>query len=330
MRKNMLKTVAMIASTALIMAAGMLVFKMDAHATTTVNVNIGSPVNSGELNINVGDVCDCEFVFFNNTGGEVTFNQDGTHILDNDSLTYNTLTNFLATSPNDSTTWMWAFTLSDNSYWGYSYRVNVSAPNTSASSSSSSSEIEYKAPEPQGPSAEEIRQQEIDEAVEAFFNEGSAAENKTVGSNNSSVNGFFHARKVDGVAIQPTAATEDSYIRVADTDKKKSKDAVKVADDIAGLINGTVGPCINVNYGGMVDGKFVPSTDGSSGFMWIGIPGNFRVNGARYYVVAVYEGGEFKVFDNIVNHINPADSGRILVNLPQAPSANVMYAIIRK
>lgn len=195
--------------------------------------------------------------------------------------------------------------------------------------SDGSSSSEPSTPEPQGPSAEEIRQQEIEAAYEDFIKEGNSIENKTVGNNKSSVNGFFYARNVNGVAVQPTASDKNSYVRVADTDKNKSKNAIGVANLVASTYKLTVGPCLNVNYGNMVDGKFVPSTTGSAGYMWIGIPGNFRVNGANYSVIAIYEGGSYKIFNNIVNAINPADSGKILINLPEATSANVMYALVR-
>ncbi len=200
---------------------------------------------------------------------------------------------------------------------------------TISDGSSSSSSSEPSNPEPQGPSAEEIRQQEIEAAYEDFIKEGNSIENKTVGNNKSSVNGFFYARNVNGVAVQPTASDKNSYVRVADTDKNKSKNAIGVANLVASTYKGTVGPCLNVNYGNMVDGKFVPSTTGSAGYMWIGIPGNFRINGAKYSVIAIYEGGSYKIFNNIVNAINPADSGKILINLPEATSANVMYALVR-
>ena len=183
-----------------------------------------------------------------------------------------------------------------------------------------------------GPTAEEIRQKEIEAAYEEFVKEGTAPENKTVGGNKSEVNGFYYAKKVNGVAIQPSAgsgADKTSYVVVSDTDKKKSSAAIDVANLAAGTLNGTVGPCINVSYGKIVDGKFVPTTDGSAGNMWIGIPDNFKVAGARYAVVAVYDGGSYKIINNTVSTANPADSGKILASVPKATSPDVMYAVIR-
>ncbi len=332
MRKNLLKTVALAAATALVLP----LFVLKANAATITlspssgSVNLGESVNlSTTLTVSDGAITTDPMTSLTSTYGWRT--SGGVEHMPNEIIATPSATGITFTgTANEAGTFIFtaSYNMDGGSTASCTYTLTVGGGGSANTTTTKEEVIEEHVVVP-GPTAEEIRQKEIDEKLEAFFNEGSALENKTVGSNKSSVNGFFYARNVNGVAVQPTASDKNSYVRVADTDKNKSKNAVGVANLVASTYKGTVGPCLNVNYGNMVDGKFVPSTTGSAGYMWIGIPGNFRANGAKYSVIAIYEGGSYKIFDNIVNAINPADSGNILINLPEATSANVMYALVR-
>ncbi len=176
-------------------------------------------------------------------------------------------------------------------------------------------------------SAEE-RQAEIEKQIEAFYEEATAPANRSVEGNISTVGGFFTAKDVQGVALAPSAdsnADSNSFVKVSDTDKKKSSAAVGVANNVATALSATVGPCINVTYGKMWQGIYTPMTDGSKGLMSIGIPANFKSANAQYSIIAVYDGGLYKVYPNLSTNPNC-----ITVDLDQASSANVMYALIKK
>lgn len=177
--------------------------------------------------------------------------------------------------------------------------------------------------------AEEARQAEVQRQYDAFIEEASAPVNQTVSGVKSQVGGLYLARDVRGVAFAPAAdsgATKDSYVKVTDTDKTKSSAAVAVAQNAAAAIapNAQVGPCINVTYGKNQNGKYVESTDGSAGVLNIGIPANFRSEGATYSVVAVYGGGSFKVYEN-----TSTDPAKFTTNVDTAVTPNVMYALVK-
>ncbi len=192
-----------------------------------------------------------------------------------------------------------------------------------------------KVEQPSGPSAEEVaeerRQEQVTKAHEALIAEATAPKNQTVAGVKSQTNGFYLAKKVQGVAFAaPTGTTAggnngNSFVKVMDTDKKKSTAAVKSAEVVAQMLGGTVGPCINVNYGSLVNGKFTASTAGSASTMSIGVPTNFRQAGATYSIVAIYAGGSYKVFEN-----TSTDPAVITVAVEEAESANVMYALVRR
>ena len=177
--------------------------------------------------------------------------------------------------------------------------------------------------------AEEARQADVQRQYDAFVEEASAPVNQTVSGTKSQVGGMYLAKNVRGVAFAPAAdsgATKDSYVKVFDTDKTKSSAAVAVAQTAAAAIapNAQVGPCINVTYGKNQNGKYVESTDGSAGVINIGIPANFRTEGASYSVVAVYGGGSFKVYDN-----TSTDPAKFSANVDTALTPNVMYALVK-
>ena len=179
-----------------------------------------------------------------------------------------------------------------------------------------------------GQETEAQRQERVDAEVAAFYEEATAPVNQTVEGTKSDVSGLYFAKSVKGVALAPSVdsnADKSSYVKVSDTDKNKSSAAVGVANNVAAALNATVGPCINVTYGKKVDGKYVQTADGSKGLMNIGIPANFKSAGAQYSVIAIYEGVLYQVYPNISTNPNS-----ITVNLDQAPSANVMYALIKK
>ena len=161
--------------------------------------------------------------------------------------------------------------------------------------------------------------------IEAMFAEGESPAHKTVAGTKTQMEGFYFVKKVNGVALVPTAgAPAGAYVKVMDTDKDNSSAAVAVANQAAAGLGGVVGPCINVEYGTMNSGKFNGTTEGSQGIIYIGIPGDFQSAGARYAVAAVYQGGACRVYEN--SSTNPSV---IAVTVDQALSSKVMYAVIR-
>lgn len=176
---------------------------------------------------------------------------------------------------------------------------------------------------------EEARQLELTRQAQAFVEEATSPVNQTVAGTKSQVGGFYVAKKVQGVAMAPAAdsgAAKESFVKVTDTDKKKSTAAVAVADTAAASLSpgAVVGPCINVQYGKMEKGKYVETTDGSKGELNIGVPANFRSDNAKYAIIAVYEKGLYKVYEN-----TSTDPTKITVNVDEAASANVMYALVK-
>ena len=193
---------------------------------------------------------------------------------------------------------------------------------------------EEQAEEVYVPSVEEIREEarqaEVEQQVQEYIAEATAPVNQTVAGVKSEVGGYYTAKEVQGVAMAPSAdsnADKSSFVKVADTDKEKSSAAVAVATTAAVTElspNAVVGPCINVNYGKMVDGHFTETTDGAKGTLNIGIPANFRTAGANYAIIAVYPRGAYKVFPN-----SSTDPTKITANIDSSASANVMYALIK-
>ncbi len=123
-----------------------------------------------------------------------------------------------------------------------------------------------------------------------------------------------------------SGSDKNSYVKVTDTDKKKSSAAVAVATNVAATLspNAVVGPCINVEYGKLENGKFTEATAGSKGELSIGLPAAFRTEGAKYAVVAVYGGGAFDCYEN-----TSTDPAKVTASVGEAKSANVMYAIVK-
>lgn len=186
--------------------------------------------------------------------------------------------------------------------------------------------------EPEGPSAEEraeqARQERLEQEYRELVEEATAPANQTVAGMKSQQDGYYLAKKVEGVCFVPDAATAapagNSFVKVTDTDKNKSKGAMNSANAVATMLGGTVGPCIDVRYGRMEKGSYVLSPIASGGTMSIGIPQAFRTLGANYAVVAIYAGGAYKVFEN-----TSADPAYVTVTVEEALSADVMYAIIK-
>lgn len=185
----------------------------------------------------------------------------------------------------------------------------------------------------EGPTQEQLqeqaRQEELNRITQEFVAEATAPVNQTVAGTKSQVGGFYTAKKVQGVAMAPSAdsgAAKESFVKVTDTDKKKSTAAVAVADTVAATLspNAEVGPCINVQYGKIENGKYAATTAGSKGELNVGVPANFRSENAKYAIVAVYEKGLFKVYEN-----TSTDPTKITVNVDEAASSNVMYAIVK-
>ena len=177
--------------------------------------------------------------------------------------------------------------------------------------------------------AEQARQAMVNRQLDEFLAEATSIVNQTVAGTKSQVNGLYSAKNVQGVAMAPSAdsgSDKNSYIKVTDTDKKKSSAAVAVATNVAATLspNAVVGPCINVEYGKMENGEFKETTAGSKGVLNIGIPASFRTNGAKYAVVAVYGGGAFDCYEN-----TSTDPNKVTVNVGEAKSANVMYALVK-
>ena len=114
---------------------------------------------------------------------------------------------------------------------------------------------------------EQARQEELNRITREFVEEATAPVNQTVAGTKSQVGGFYTAKKVQGVAMAPSAdsgAAKESFVKVTDTDKKKSTAAVAVADAVAATLspNAEVGPCINVQYGKLENGKYAATTAG--------------------------------------------------------------------
>ncbi|WP_026667772.1 hypothetical protein [Butyrivibrio sp. AE2005] len=172
--------------------------------------------------------------------------------------------------------------------------------------------------------AEEARQKKVQEEVENMIKEATAPVNKTVAGVKSAVDGYYFAKKVQGVALTPSIPGTGSFVKVADTDATKSSAAVAVANNVAASFSGTVGPCINVYYGKMAGGKFTSSTEGTAGTISIGIPADFQTAGMDYSIVAVYAGGAYKVFNN-----TSTIASVVTANVEQAASSNVMYAVVK-
>ena len=163
--------------------------------------------------------------------------------------------------------------------------------------------------------------------TEAFVAEATSPVNQTVAGVKSQVGGYYTAKEVKGVALAPSAPATGSFVKVQDTDKKKSTAAVATATAAATAELGataTVGPCINVSYNQSANGKITPSTAGSAGTISVGIPANFQTAGANYALVAVYAGGAYKVYPN-----TSADPAVISVAVDEAASSDVMYAIVK-
>lgn len=185
-----------------------------------------------------------------------------------------------------------------------------------------------------GPTAEEVEQARQEAEAEAYHElvaEATAPVNQTVAAVSSQVEGFYLARGVQGVAFTAPAAAEgaqapadNSFVKIYDTDKRKSTAAVSTANAVAATLGGEVGPCINVSYGTMTNGRFVRSTEGSAKTMNIGIPQSFRTEGATYAIAAIYAGGQYKIFEN-----TSQDPAVITVDVEEAISPDVMYALIK-
>ena len=173
--------------------------------------------------------------------------------------------------------------------------------------------------------AEKARQERVEREREELIAEATAPANKTVAGVKSAVDGYYLAKKVQGVALTPTTSDKSSFVKVMDTDTKKSAAAFAVAQNVAEALGGTVGPCIDVRDGKMVNGVFTDSTDSSAGSISIGLPANFRTDGASYSIVAVYAGGAYKVFDNVSTNANV-----VTANVETAQSAGVMYAVVKR
>ena len=71
----------------------------------------------------------------------------------------------------------------------------------------------------------------VKEETEAFVAEATSAEHQTVAGVKSQVGGFYTAKEVSGVALAPAAgiSSTGSFVKVTDTDKKKSTAAVDTA-----------------------------------------------------------------------------------------------------
>ena len=170
----------------------------------------------------------------------------------------------------------------------------------------------------------ETVEEKLEKAYNAIIKEGTKPENRTVAGVKSATDGLYLANKVKGVAMTPSAKKEGAYVKVGDTDKKKSHAAVATADAVAQSLNGTVGPCINVFYGTKSGKDFVRTTEGSAGTLSIGIPDSFKTEGATYALVGVYAGGQFKIFENVSE-----DPSVITAAVDEAASVDVMYALIK-
>jgi len=81
--------------------------------------------------------------------------------------------------------------------------------------------------------AEEARQKKVQEEVENMIKEATAPVNKTVAGVKSAVDGYYFAKKVQGVALTPSTPGTGSFVKVADTDATKSSAAVAVANNVA-------------------------------------------------------------------------------------------------
>lgn len=172
--------------------------------------------------------------------------------------------------------------------------------------------------------AETVRQAKVQADTEAFVADATAAVNKTVAGTKSQVNGFYLAKKVDGVAFTKLGEVPKGlFVKVSDTDKKSTA-ALASANAAAEEVGGVVGPCINVQYGKMENGKFVESTEGSAGSISIGVPGDFAEDGATYKLAAVYQGGAYEIFNDV-----STNAKTVTALVTEAKSANVMYALIK-
>ncbi|MBR0090931.1 MAG: hypothetical protein IJP92_04470 [Lachnospiraceae bacterium] len=198
------------------------------------------------------------------------------------------------------------------------------APVTRAIAAVSAEETTANTSETTAEEAEAARQEAIARAYDAIIQEGKKPENRTVAGVKSETDGLYLAKKVKGVAMNPSVKKGDEYVKVGDTDKKKSYAAVATADAVAQSLNGTVGPCINVFYGTKSGKEFVRTTEGSAGILSIGIPDNFKTEGATYALVGVYAGGQFKIFENVSE-----DPSVITAAVDEASSVDVMYALIK-
>ena len=164
-----------------------------------------------------------------------------------------------------------------------------------------------------------------EQAILEMYAEAESPAHKKVEGTMTQMEGFYLAKEVNGVALIPTAGKPaNTYVKVTDTNKDASSAAVAVANNAAAQVGAVVGPCVNVNYGTMEKGKFVDTIEGSQGIVYIGIPANFRVPGARYGLVAVYQGGGYKVYES--SSTNP---NAIACTVDQAITPKVMYAMIR-
>ncbi len=170
--------------------------------------------------------------------------------------------------------------------------VSASGNSTSSNATSSNSDSsggEASDPTPARP-ADEV---EGENMIAAIVEEATKPENRTVEGQKSEVNGFYLANSVNGVALKDanTDANTKTYVEVLDTDANKSTAAVAAVESVAAGSDLEVGPCIDMYFKQVSDGKFGTGSAGSIGAVTVGVPKNFQRDGAEYSAIIVYPGG---------------------------------------
>lgn len=208
----------------------------------------------------------------------------------------------------------------------------------SGSSSGNSSRSERKAAKEIVPqkSAEERYVEEVnarlDKEYAAIVQESQAPVHRTVEGVKSQAEGMYLAKSVSGVALKTVSGTTpkatDLYVRVTDTDTKKSVLAMNVINSVATSLGGVVGPTINMEFGKAVGGKYTPATGADVGAVSIGIPAAFQKDDATYAAICVFPGGKVTVYEDSDN--NPKTLTFIFDAEVLANASQTTFSIVRK
>lgn len=137
-------------------------------------------------------------------------------------------------------------------------------------------------------------------------------EKNVVAGKASTVPGAYIADVIDGAAVATSAADikagyglaagETPFVRTFNVDAKKSPLAMNVFTAVAGSQNAILGPCVHVDFGKKVGGKFFfLAADGQAVSMKFALKRSFFQAGMNYAVICVRPGGAFTIIPAVAD-----------------------------